>query len=728
MGTLRHDLIGGLVSAAIAVPLAIGFGMFAFVALGDAYFAYGALAGLYSAIVVSIAVVLLGDRTTTVYVPRVTTTFFLGGLLYQLVHSDLDVVRSGGHHLIVVAFFSIILLGGLFQALFGVVRLGSVLRYTPHPVMAGLQNAAAALLFLVQLGNVSGFEHHVPFTALFAHLSEIKPLSLVVAAVTFLATWKAKALTTKIPPLILGLATGTAFYFALVALGLGALLGPVIGPLAAPESTAPLKNIGDAGLGGALIALAPLIVSGALALAIIASLDTLLCAKLAAAPGAPKVDGDKLLMRLGVGNALSAIAGGITNGINIGATVANRVFGARTALAVLINAAALAVVAFGLFSVVSYLPRVVLSATIMVIAVQHFDPWSIDLLHRIRTRASRHRGSMLLDLAVVILVAGLSVTIDIVRAVFIGLFIAAVLFVLRMSRSNIRRVYRCDTVHSRKARAPKKAMQLEQQGRSILVLELQGALFFGSAETLSGEIEKISTDARFIILDLRRVTEIDATGAQIIAEIAAALAKSKRQLVLAIARESESATRLAEAGVLDTLEGRVLEDVDRAIEWAEEAVLRADGDAPADAELSLWQVGILAQFTKAEMTALVAHSRLATYPEGTEIFREGDHGEELFILLQGQTSVWLRQPQGEIRLATIAPGTVFGELALLDAGPRSATVRADNDVVCQVVTRADFEAMAAREPATAIKLLSGLGRELSTRLRRANRTIHQLES
>src|SRR5215212_2143138 len=183
MEKLRDELIGGLVSAAIAVPLAIGFGMFAFVALGDAYFAYGAVSGLYAAMVVGVASVVLGDRTTTVYAPRVTTTFFLGGLLYQLVHSDLEIVRSGGHHIVILAFFSIILLGGALQALFGLIRLGSLLRFTPHPVMAGLQNAAAALLFLVQLGNVAGFDRSVPFTAILDCVSEIKPLSMLLAAV-----------------------------------------------------------------------------------------------------------------------------------------------------------------------------------------------------------------------------------------------------------------------------------------------------------------------------------------------------------------------------------------------------------------------------------------------------------------------------------------------------------------------------------------------------------------
>jgi MFS superfamily sulfate permease-like transporter len=73
--TLRDDLSGGLVSAAVAIPLAIGYGMFAFVPLGDSYFAYGALAGLYAAVVAGVVCVALGDRDDDL-APRVTTTFF----------------------------------------------------------------------------------------------------------------------------------------------------------------------------------------------------------------------------------------------------------------------------------------------------------------------------------------------------------------------------------------------------------------------------------------------------------------------------------------------------------------------------------------------------------------------------------------------------------------------------------------------------------------------------
>ncbi|MBS0534562.1 MAG: SLC26A/SulP transporter family protein [Proteobacteria bacterium] len=727
----RSDLTGGLISAALALPLAVGYGMFAFGALGDSYFAHGALAGLYAAIIAGFACVALGDRTTTVYAPRVTTTFFLGALLYQLVHSNAAVLRDGNHlHLVLLAFFAIILLGGAFQALFGLVRLGTLIRFTPHPVMAGVQNAAAALLFLVQLGNVCGFDHNIPFTAVANHLAEVKPLSLVVALTTFVVMWKARAITTKVPPLLVGLGIGCALYFGLMAVGLKPYLGPMIGMSASVADPTPRLLLREVGSFHDFAELLPIIVAGAFALSVVAAIDALLCAKLAAAPGAPKADGNRLLMRLGVGNMLSACFGGITSGINIGPTVANRSFGGKTPLSVLVNAAVLLLAAGVLFPVVSYMPRSVLSATIMVIAIQHIDPWSLDLAQRIRSRGSRHRSLMLLDFAVVALVAILSVTINIVVAVFIGIFIAVALFVVRMSHSNIRRLYRCDSIHSRKVRTPDQAALLEQRGTAIAVLELQGVLFFGSAETLSDEIERVADAAtRIVILDLRRVTEIDTTGARILADIQRALARKGQKLGLAISPASDNAERLAEAGVTGSAAASAFADIDRALQWAEDDVLGAELKEPAANEVALAQVDLLSTLSPGEVRTVEAHSRRESYMRGQTIFREGDPGREMFIVTRGRVSAYLAQGAGgDIRLVTFAPGTVFGELAILDAGPRSASVVADDDVVCYVLSEEQFIALAQTAPNIAIKLLASLGRELSGRLRRANRTIRQLES
>src|SRR5947207_9347117 len=180
VATARIDVIAGLVSSTVAIPLAMAFGMFAFVTLGDEYFAYGAMAGLVSAVIAGCVCVLLGDRSTRVYAPRITTTFFLGLLLYSLLHRATTVDAEPDVAATLLVFFAIILLGGLLQALFGLVRLGSLIKFAPHPVIAGFKNMAAVLLLLVQLGDVFGFEHHVRFTRVFAAMGEAGAWSVLI--------------------------------------------------------------------------------------------------------------------------------------------------------------------------------------------------------------------------------------------------------------------------------------------------------------------------------------------------------------------------------------------------------------------------------------------------------------------------------------------------------------------------------------------------------------------
>jgi MFS superfamily sulfate permease-like transporter/CRP-like cAMP-binding protein len=730
LSSIRNDAAGGLVSAALAIPLAVGYGMFAFVSLGDEYFASGARAGLLTAFVVAVVCVLAGDRSTTLYAPRITSTFFLGALLFQLVHSDAEFLRSGGTPMVLVVFFFIILLGGVLQFLFGLSRLGTVIKFTPHPVMAGFQNAAALLLFLVQLGNVCGFPRNVPYAAVFRQLDAARPLSVVVAAVTGVTMWNAKKFLPKAPPMLVGLALGVVLYYALTLLGFGAFLGPVIGTTTNAELSASLiPNFAGLAHDGSVTEISSTILGGAIALALIASIDALLCARLIAAPGAVRIDGNSLLMRLGMGNFAASVFGGITGGINIGPSLVNRAFGGRRPLSVLINAGAILLAFSVLFPLVTEMPRAVLSAVIMVIAIQHLDPWTLQMFRRVIAPGIKQRASIALDLLVVLVVAVLSITINIVVAVFIGIAIAVLLFVLRMSRSNIRRRYRCDAVHSRKARTADEMAVLERKGSSILVMELEGALFFGSAERLANDIDAaMRKNIRSLVLDMRRVNDVDSTGAQIILSIGAGLAAQQQHLVLALNRKGETAARLRDLGVLDAA-GAVFDDVDRAIEWAEDKLLGAELAArEADGEIPLRAIGLLHAFKPADLAALETSLTARAYPKGSVVFTEGDPGEELFFLLRGAASAYLQQKGGaDIRLVTFAPGTVFGELAILDAGPRSASIRADSDLRCAVLSRADFAALSQRAPDVAIKLLASLGRELSGRLRRANRTIHQLE-
>lgn len=145
-------------------------------------------------------------------------------------------------------------------------------------------------------------------------------------------------------------------------------------------------------------------------------------------------------------------------------------------------------------------------------------------------------------------------------------------------------------------------------------------------------------------------------------------------------------------------------------------------------ELSLDRVPLLRDFTADQVERLRSWLEPVAWPAGHVVFRHGDPGSSLYLVTRGRASVHLRHDDGGIRLVTFAAGAVFGELALLDRGPRSATITADEDLTGFGLSEASFTELCHEQPDIAIKLLSALGRELSVRLRYANMTIQQLES
>jgi sulfate permease, SulP family len=726
VATAHLDITAGLVSSAVAIPLAMAFGMFAFVTLGDEYFAYGAMAGLISSVIAGLVCLLLGDRSTRIYAPRITTTFFLGLLLYSLLHRDATASGTASVPDTLLVFFAIVLLGGVFQALFGLMRLGTLIKFAPHPVMAGFQNMAAVLLFLVQLGNVLGYQHNIRFTRVFGALGEARPLSALVAVMTFAAMWNARRIMAKVPPVLVGLGCGLLAYYAIVVAGFGDLLGPIIGP---PTASAAMRTVlvdfSGLPMAAPLENSALTILSSALALAVIASIDALLCAKLTSQPGELRAGENNLLIRLGIANAVSAGFGGITSGINIGPSLTNRAFGGRTWLSVMVNTVVVLVAVTLLFPALAYMPRAVLSAVIMVVAVQHIDPWTKQFAGRLIKPGTPQRGAIALDLGVSVFVSLLSIAINVVLAVFIGIVLAVLLFVVRMSKSNIRRLYRCDAVRSRRYRDPAELELLRVAGASVLVIELQGALFFGTADRLAQIVDTESAkETTAVLLELRRVTEIDSTGARILGDIDAALSARGISLVLVLSARTETAARIAD---IFQAGDRFFPDIDRAMEWAEDELLRKSGTG-LSVELSLDQAPLLRGLTSDQIERLRVWLEPVAWPAGHVVFRYGDPGSSLYLVTCGRASVHLRHDDEGIRLATFAAGAVFGELALLDRGPRSATVTVDEDLTGFGLSEASFNALCREQPDIAIKLLSALGRELSVRIRYANMTILQLET
>jgi MFS superfamily sulfate permease-like transporter len=730
-GSIRGEIAGGIAAGILTIPASIGYGVLALGALGEAYVAPAVLAGLYSAVIVTIVVLALGQWIPVNFAPRSMIAVLFAAMVADTIvpavrEDPANVDRTLALVVLIVA------TGGVFQALFGMLRLGEAIRYIPSPVMAGFQNAVALLLLLAQVHALLGFRTPVPLLRVPWHAAQIQPLTLGVGFVTFLVIWHGARLSRHVPPPIAGLVAGTALYHALMLMGFGAHLGPTLGtipavaPLLAPIALLPTL-VDDV----YLRAHWPSFLGAAGSLALVASLDTLLCAKTAEGMTGHRAPPSPLLLRAGAGNVVAGLVGAIPSGINLGSTSALSRAGGRTGLAPLVCALFVLAATVGLGPLIALIPRAAIAGVLAVVAVQLADPATLQRLVRLCRRRDQHWRVPALDLFVVALVAAVTIALDLLWAVSIGVAVAVFLFLYRMSRSIVRRTYRGDAVHSKRMLEPRLTEYLAEAGRCIVVFELDGPVFFGTAEKLAREIETaVRSDARFVILDLRRVNELDSTGAAILRQAARRLRSDGRHLLFSHLEHNVLAVGAArDAGLTSTPE-TVFADTDAALEWAADALIAGHCTlGAAQVELALRDIPVFAGLTDAERAFIGARLRRAHYKPGDVVIRQGDTDRSLYIVAHGTTTVRVSAEgtQRQVRLASYARGTIFGEMALLDHQPRSATVTADNDVVCHVLSEAAFQALVAERPVIAVRLLANVARELSARLRHATRMISELE-
>jgi len=433
---LRGDLTGGLAAAVLTIPVSMGYGLLALSALGDAYIPQAILAGLWAPVFGCFVALLLGANTTMIYSPRSIVTFLIGTIvLHSFTRSDLPYLANAPAATLLVLSMLLVFLAGFFQALFGVLRLGALVKYIPAPVFAGFQNAAAILIFFSQIDSMLGFRQHVSPLAIPANLGAVQPLTLLVGVITCTLILKGARLTKKIPPTIIGLIGGVAAYYVLLFFGLASGLGPLIGkiPFAWPD---PHYFADFHGLftDAQFWQLAPTLIGGALSLAIIASLDGMLCARLVESDSGNRIQGNRELIRLGVGNMVAAGFGGIANGINLGSSFANHRSGARTPLSVLVHALVILFAILVFSPLISFLPRVVIAGMLVMVAIQLVDRWTLQIFVKLLKREFSSSKSMLLDLLVILVVTAAAVAANIVIAVAIGIAVTILFFLFRMRR------------------------------------------------------------------------------------------------------------------------------------------------------------------------------------------------------------------------------------------------------------------------------------------------------
>ena len=729
---MKGDLSGAVSAAIISIPLSIGYGIIVYGPLGAEFLPFAALLGIYACILGGICASLLGGTDIQITAPKAPLSLLLAAFVAPLA-LNLHVPDVASRNSLIVGLASLcVLTGGMVQFLFGTLRLGNLIKYVPYPVVSGFMNGIAVILILEQIGPLVGSRGHVSLLEIFINPTVVQPLTLVVGLATLIVIFFARRLTKTVPASLIGLVTGTALFYALQNFSGASALGPVIGnfsfqwpkPNILPEAFRLLDHIN-------LAELFPHIIITGFVLGSIGALESLLSSVAADNIAGTRHRSNKELMGQGIGNMMNAVFSALPSAGSELHNVASYKAGGRTRLSSLICGLLILLIVMTLGSVIGKIPLTVIAAIIVSVGIGLFDKWVLDLIRHL-PQADEQQKRIIVNLAVTIVVAVVTVCVNLIVAVLIGIAVASGLFVVRMGKSIVKRKYCGDQIRSKKVRSIKNNKLLEDRGKGIIVYELRGPLFFGSADNLAGEIESAINHYTYCILDMKRVNEIDSTGAKILGQIGKKVTASGKYLLISYLMANPSLSGFLKAmGVYKNIgEDCFFPDTDAALEWAEDNVLTQSLElAGASDRIQLEQMDILRDFAPREIHALEQKLTRKTFNKGEIIVKEGDSDRNLFLLSKGLVSVRIHLTESDRykRLITYSAGVTFGEMAFLDGSPRSADVWADEESETYMLSPAEFNGLQNESPQIAIKLIRNIALEMSDRLRIRTNEVRVLE-
>lgn len=742
LATLRGDVVSGIAGVLFLTPSILGCGVIVFQPLGTTWLPAGIMAAFATAIVVAVLRGLIGGKPLHVNAPRPTQAAFLAALMVQVsaipafeqaAAANPD-ARAG--LLVAVAALSLAV-SGVAQVALGLARLGELVKFVPFPIVAGFFNGFIIQITVTQVPYLLGLKHWGEVrTVLTGAGGAVNLWALALGLLAGAIAWKTPRALHRVPAALVGLAAGTAAYHLAGRLLVDpAVLGPTLGAL--PDGlpiTLRLADIGDL-LGHPVFPdLAWPILAAGMTLAFVSSIQSLLSATVADALFKTRHDSNRELMVQGAGNVLSALCGGTASG---GSPLHTRLIhanGGGTPLANLVLGLSLLAAIWGLNDAIGLIPLSVMAAAVIVTIVGTVDDWTRQLIHRLRTNANpATRPDLLANLAILLLVTGLVAFVDVRAALGLGMFVTVAIFLKRSGASVVRRIYGGDQVHSNTARPSATMRKLEQHGAAIAVIDMQGPVFFGSADRLAQRAEAVAAGADTLILDFRRVSDVDSTGALILKRLDDTLAQTGKTVLLAGLPDGSVLRQFVRDIGFDRpeAEGRVFADVNGALGRAEDALLTrlGDADAASEPEIRIQDHESLRGLGDGQIDILAVMLRRREFAPGERIIAEGDAGDTLYFLMKGQVSAQKRLPcaQRALRLGGIRAGTIFGEMALITGEVRTADIVADSPVVCYELTSADIATMGSIDPGIAFILLRTITAELTIRVKKLNHALWELE-
>ena len=532
---LLRDILAGLTVGIVALPLAIGFGIASGVSPG---------AGIYTAIIGGFLVSALGGSRVQIGGPAGAFV----GLVYSIV------AQYGLPNLLVCT----VMAGAILFAL-GAARLGTLIKFIPHPVTTGFTSGIAITIMTTQIKDFLGLrlatvpadflEKMIAFGRSLPTAS-VPTLGVGVASVAIISLWPA-TWARRVPGSIVALIVGT---LAVVLLKLPVeTIRSRFGDAAFPDGlptfrllTFDFKHLGD-------------LVRPALAIALLGSIESLLSAVVADGMIDDRHDSNQELMGQGIANMVVPFFGGIPVTGVIARTATNVRNGASSPVAGIVHSITLLLVVLVLAPLAKFIPLTVLGAVLIVVAFRMGDWEEFVLLNR-QARS---------DAAVFLVTFVLTVVFDLTIAVEVGMILAAGLFIKRVSDTT-----QVAALTEKPAPGQQGHEVVKDVPDGVLIYRVFGALMFGAADKLDNVVRRGAADAKVVILHLAAVTALDGTALNALQTLHEKLRHHKKHLILS-GPHTQPYFLMEKAGFLERVgEANITGDLQSAVARARELVNR----------------------------------------------------------------------------------------------------------------------------------------------------------
>jgi len=496
---IKGDIFGGITAGIVALPLALAFGIQAFGGIDDpAASSMGALAGLVGATLLGFFAALFGGTHSQISGPTGPMTVITASLI-----SGVWASSNGSFSEVLIAMSMAGLFCGLFQILFGIIKIGKYVRYIPYPVLSGFMSGIGVIIILQQIYPLFGLKSPVLAIDMITELP-----SRVAGGISLNALWLGLGtiaiiylfplLTKKIPSTLVALVVMTVISL-FVDLPQKLTIGEI--PSGLPVPFFAKEGITLAGINWIAVLKASIIPG--LTLAGLGSIDTLLTSVVADNITKTHHNSNKELIGQGIGNMVSGLFCGIAGAGATMRTVVNVKSGGRTQLSGMVLSLFLLAILLGLGGLVKYVPLSVLAGILITVGWGIIDFKGFKDLLRIPKA----------DAFVLIVVFLMTVFVDLLTAVGIGMVIACVLFMKRAS-DLVEGGYSSSVMTNFDKESPwsDEGGITAEMLKHIYIQRLNGPIFFGSITKFQEVMNDVPDDAKVVIIRMRLVSFMDQSG------------------------------------------------------------------------------------------------------------------------------------------------------------------------------------------------------------------------